>query len=65
MINEIICPIVEVELQLIGRDDMIKDKDSIPDRDKPGKQPFKNLAEKDYKRVLNKAKNTLVNKNEF
>ena len=64
MISEIICPIVEVELQLIGRDDMIKDKDSIPDRDKPGNQPFKNLSEKDYKRVFNKAKKTLVSKND-
>ena len=62
MNNELICPIVEVELQLIGRDDMIKDKDSIPNRNKPGNQPFKNLNENDYKKVFNKAKNTLSNK---
>lgn len=64
MNNELICPIVEVELQLIGRDDMIKDKDSIPNRNKPGNQPFKNLNENDYKKVFNKAKNTLGKKEE-
>ena len=64
MTDKIICPIVEVELQLIGRDDAIKDKNSIPDRDKPGKQPFKDLEENDYKKVFNKAKNTLFSKND-
>lgn len=62
MKNELICPIVEVELQLIARDDVIKDKNSIPNRNKPGKQPFKNLKDNDYKKVFNKAKNTLSNK---
>ena len=62
MTHQLICPIVEVELQLIGRDDVIKDKNSIPNRNQPGKQPFKNLPENDYKRVLNKAKNTLSNR---
>lgn len=62
MINELICPIVEVELQLIARDDVIKDGNNIPNRNKPGNQPFKNLTDNDYKRVFIKAKNTLVNK---
>jgi hypothetical protein len=35
MSEKLICPIVEVELQLIARDDLIIDKIGIPNRNKP------------------------------
>ena len=59
-----ICPIIELELQLITRDDLITDKIGIPNRNKPGNSPFKNLSSKDYQKVFNKAKSTLNNKYE-
>lgn len=64
MSDKLICPIVEVELQLIARDDLIIDKIGIPNRNKPGNVPFKNLSSKDYQKVFNKAKSTLNNKDE-
>jgi hypothetical protein len=60
----LICPIIELELQLITRDDLITDKIGIPNRNKPGNSPFKNLSSKDYQKVFNKAKSTLNNKYE-
>ena len=62
MNNKLICPIIELELQLIGRDDLITDKIGIPNRKNPGSAPFKNLSSKDYQKVLNRAKSTLKNK---
>ena len=64
MSDKLICPIIELELQLIARDDLIIDKIGIPDRNKPGNSPFKNLSSKDYQKVFNKAKSTLNNKEE-
>ena len=63
--QKVICPIVELELKLIGRDDAIRDKKSIPNRNRPGKCPFKNLSKQDYLRVLKKAQSVLKNKNEL
>lgn len=64
MKGKVIAPLVEVELQLIGRDDVIKGDTGIPNRDKPGKAPFKNLSKDDYKRVQRIAKKTLNIKQE-
>lgn len=64
MSDKLICPIIQLELQLIARDDLITDKIGIPNRNKPGNSPFKNLSSKDYQKVFNKAKSTLNNKYE-
>ena len=64
MKDKVIAPLVEVELQLISRDDAIKGDTGIPNRNKPGKAPFKNLSKDDYKRVQRIAKKTLNIKQE-
>ena len=66
--NKLICPIVNIDIQLIGRDDVIihksnletfNNEDGIPNRDKPGNKPFSKLSSDNYNRVKKKAFKTL------
>jgi hypothetical protein len=52
----LICSIVELELQLIAKDDLITNKIGIPNRNKQSIYPFKNLSSKDYQKVLKSIK---------
>ena len=52
MSDKLICPLIELELKLITRDDLITHEIGIPNRNKPGNSPFKNLSSKDYQKSI-------------
>ena len=58
--SKIISPVVDIVVQLIAADHVIKGNGK-PNRNRPGKNPFSKLSADDLKRVRKEAKDILEN----